>query len=57
MEAKTFLVAMGIGAAAGTAMGMMLPRNREMQQLGKQAAHAAANTVTKAVDTMEDKMT
>lgn len=57
MEAKTFFIAMGMGAAAGTVMGMMLPRNREMQQLGKQAAHTAANTVTKAVDAMEQKMT
>jgi hypothetical protein len=57
MEVKSFLMAMGLGVAAGTAMGMMLPRNQEMQRLGKQVAHGAAETVTKAVDTMEQKMT
>ena len=56
MEAKTFWMAMGIGAAAGTAMGMMLPRNRGMERMGKQAAHAAADKVTQAVDAMEQKM-
>jgi hypothetical protein len=57
MEVKSFFMAMGLGVAAGTAMGMMLPRNKEMQRLGKQVAHDAAQTVTKAVDTMEQKMT
>lgn len=56
MEMKSWLLAMGIGAAAGTAMGMMLPKNQEMQQLGKHAAHTAAQKVTKAVDNMEKKM-
>lgn len=57
MEAKTFFMAMGIGAAAGTAMGMMLPRNAGMQQKGKQAAHIAARKVTDAVENLERKMT
>jgi hypothetical protein len=57
MEVKSFFMAMGLGVAAGTAMGMMLPRNKEMQRLGKQVAHDAAQTVNKAVDTMEQKMT
>lgn len=57
MEAKTFFMAMGLGAAAGTALGMMLPKNNEMQKKGKQAAHMAAQKVTDAVDTLERKMT
>lgn len=57
METKTFFMAMGLGAAAGTALGMMLPRNNEMQQKGKQAAHMAAQKVTDAVETLERKMT
>jgi hypothetical protein len=57
MEAKSFLMAMGLGVAAGTAMGMMLPRNREMERLGKRMAHEAAETVTKAVDSVEQKLT
>lgn len=57
MEVKTFFVAMGLGAAAGTALGMMLPKNQEMQQTGKKAAHMAAQKVTDAVDTLERKMT
>ena len=57
MEAKTFFMAMGLGAAAGTAVGMMLPRNTEMQQKGKQAAHIAAQKVTDVVDALEEKLT
>lgn len=57
MEAKTFFMAMGLGAAAGTAVGMMLPRNAELQQKGKQAAHIAAQKVTDAVETLEEKLT
>ncbi len=57
MEAKTFFMVMGLGAAAGTAVGMMLPRSKEMQQKGKQAAHIAAQKVTDAVETLEEKMT
>ena len=56
MEAKTFFMAMGLGAAAGTAVGMMLPRNREMQHLGRQMTHTAARKVNQAVDTVERKM-
>lgn len=56
MEAKTWMVTLGIGAVAGTFMGMMLPKNREMQQLGKHAAHTAAQKVTQAVDNIEKKM-
>lgn len=56
MQAKTFFMAMGLGAAAGTAVGMMLPKNREMQQKGKQAAHVAAEKITQAVDAAERKM-
>lgn len=57
MEAKTFFMAMGLGAFAGTAVGMMLPKNNMMQQKGKQAAHIAAEKVTDAVDKLEKKMT
>ena len=57
MEAKSFFMAMGLGVAAGTAMGMMLPRNAMMQQKGRQAAHIAAEKVTDAVDMLEKKMT
>ncbi len=56
MEAKAFFMAMGLGAAAGTAVGMMLPRNREMQHLGRQMTHTAARKVNQAVDTVERKM-
>ena len=56
MEVKQFLTAMGIGAAAGTAVGMMLPRNRTMRQVGREISSAAADTVTRAVDTVERKM-
>ena len=56
MEAKTFFMAMGLGAAAGTAVGMMKPRNRTMRQLGRNASSAAADTVTRAVNTVERKM-
>lgn len=57
MEAKSFFMAMGLGVAAGTAVGMMLPRNAMMQQKGRQAAHIAAEKVTDAVDMLEKKMT
>ncbi len=56
MEAKTFFMAMGLGAAAGTAVGMMMPRNRTMRQLGRNVSSAAADTVTRAVNTVERKM-
>ena len=56
MEVKQFLTAMGIGAAAGTAVGMMLPRNKTMRQVGRNISSAAADTVTRAVDTVERKM-
>ncbi len=56
MEAKGFFMAMGLGAAAGTALGMMLPRNKTMGRLGRQAAGAAADTVTRAVNTVERKI-
>ncbi len=56
MQVKTFFMAMGLGAAAGTAVGMMLPKNREMQQKGKQAAHAAAEKITDVIDAAERKM-
>ena len=56
MEVKTFLAAMGIGAAAGTAVGMMLPRNRTMRQVGRNISSAAADTVTHAANTIEKKM-
>ena len=56
MEMKRFLTAMGIGAAAGTAMGMMLPRNKTMRKVGREISSAAADTVTRAMDTVERKM-
>lgn len=56
MEAKTFFMAMGLGAAAGTAVGMMMPRNQTMRQLGRNVSSAAADTVTRAVNTVERKM-
>ena len=56
MEAKTFFMAMGLGAAAGTAVGMMLPKNRTMRQMGRQMTSAAADTVTRAVNTVEKKL-
>ena len=56
MEVKTFFMAMGIGAAAGTAVGMMLPKNRTMRQMGQQIAGTAADTVTHAVNAVEKKM-
>lgn len=56
MEAKTFFMAMGLGAAAGTAVGMMMPKNRTMRQMGRQVTAAAADTVTRAVNTVEKKM-
>lgn len=49
-------MAMGLGAAAGTAMGMMLPRSAAMRQMGRDVTAAAADTVTRAVNTMEKKM-
>ncbi|MEE0095962.1 MAG: hypothetical protein UEU47_05870 [Oscillospiraceae bacterium] len=57
MEAKSFFMAMGLGAAAGTAVGMMLPRNREMQRLGRQAAQSATRKVNEAADALERKLT
>ena len=56
MEVKTFFVAMGIGAAAGTAVGMMLPKNKTMRQAGRTISAAAADTVTRAADAVERKM-
>ena len=56
LEAKTFLMAMGLGAAAGTAVGMMMPRNKTMRQVGRNVSAAAADTVTRAVNTVEKKM-
>ncbi len=56
MEVKRFLAAMGVGAAAGTAVGMMLPRNKTMRQVGRDISSAAADTVTRAMDTVERKM-
>lgn len=56
MELKHDLIFLGIGAAAGTAVGMMLPRNRTMRQAGRNITAAAADTVTRAMDTVERKM-
>ncbi len=56
MEVKTFLVAMGLGAAAGTAVGMMMPRNRAMQKMGRQVTCAAEDAVVRAMDTVEKKL-
>ena len=56
MEAKTFFMAVGLGAAAGTAVGMMLPKNQTMRQMGRNVTSAAADTVTRAVNTVERKM-
>lgn len=56
MEVKTFLTAMGIGAAAGTAVGMMMPRNKTMRQVGRNISSAAADSVTRAADAVERKM-
>jgi hypothetical protein len=56
LETKSFFVAMGLGAAAGTALGMMLPRNRTMEQMGRDMTSRAADTVIRAVDTVEKKM-
>ena len=56
MEAKTFFMVMGLGAAAGTAIGMMLPKNQTMRQMGKHMTSAAADTVTRAVNSVEKKM-
>ena len=56
MEVKSFFTAMGIGAAAGTALGMMLPRNRTMRQVGRNLSSATADTVSRAANTVEKKM-
>ena len=56
MEVKQFMTAIGIGAAAGTAVGMMLPRNQTMRKVGRNISSAAADTVTRAADTIEKKM-
>lgn len=56
MEVKTFLVAMGLGAAAGTAVGMMMPRNRTMEKMGRQVTSAAEDAVVRAMDTVEKKL-
>ena len=56
MEVKSFFAAMGIGAAAGTALGMMLPRSRTMRQMGRNISSAAADTMTRAADAVERKM-
>lgn len=56
MEVKTFFMAMGLGAAAGTAVGMMMPKNHTMRQMGRQVTSAAADTVTRAVNSVEKKM-
>ncbi len=53
MEIKSILAAMGVGAAAGTAVGMMLPRNKAMRQMGRNISAAAADTMTKAADTIK----
>jgi hypothetical protein len=49
-------MAMGLGAAAGTALGMMLPRNKTMERVGRDMTSLAADTVIRAVDTVEKKM-
>ncbi len=56
MEVKSFFAAMGVGAAAGTALGMMLPRSRTMRQMGRNISSAAADSVTRAVNAAERKM-
>lgn len=56
MEVKSFFAAMGVGAAAGTALGMMMPRNRTMRQMGRNISSAAADSVTRAVNAAERKM-
>ncbi len=56
MEVKTFLLAMGAGAAAGTAVGMMLPKNRTMRQAGRNITSAAAEKLSEAADAVERKM-
>ena len=47
---------MGLGAAAGTAVGMMMPKNRAMQKMGRQVTCAAEDAVVRAMDTVEKKL-
>lgn len=56
MEVKTFLAAMGLGAAAGTVVGMMMPKNRTMEKMGRQVTSAAEDAVVRAMDTVEKKL-
>jgi hypothetical protein len=43
-------------AAAGTAVGMMLPKNRTMRQAGRNITSAAAEKLSEAADAVERKM-
>lgn len=56
MEVKTFFMAMGLGAAAGTMVGMMMPKNRSMEKMGRRVASAAEDAMECAMDTVERKL-
>ncbi len=48
MEAKTFLLTMGVSLAAGAAMGLMVPKNAQLRQATQKAAHTVEQAVDKA---------
>lgn len=49
-------MAMGLGAAAGTVVGMMMPKNRSMEKMGRKVVSAAEDAVESAMDTVERKL-
>jgi hypothetical protein len=49
MEVRSFLWTMGLGMAAGAAVGMLVPKNSPLQKAADQAAHTVEQAADKAM--------
>lgn len=52
MEAKSFLLTMGLGLAAGAAVGLMAPKSCELRQATQKAARTVEHAAEKAASHM-----
>ncbi len=54
MQSKGYIVAMGLGVAAGAVAIMMMPRNNPTRRLAKKAANKVEDAVWKVSDKIQD---
>lgn len=54
MQSKGYVVAMGLGVAAGAVAIMMMPRNNPTRRLAKKAANKVEDAVWKVSDKIQD---